>query len=253
MHVTSQNGANIKLSPSALREKLNLSSVYKQAVTKITDTCERHTSASALSSPLMPIYTWLECQWLTDWHTLTDTGFTGSAIGRLYSEQSHVQLWNAFKMGNQNKSETKDKQGADQVVPLDLTHTHTDTDTLAELQICRRYSQSFSVAGDIPWHAPETQSMAVYCGATAGTKGRAGAGIVHQQSGEHHHPHPERLPGQPAHARPKTATSDGHIRRRWSQLLLNKHTKNQTLAPPFFCFSAKIQSAVTPRRPSLYI
>lgn len=229
MHVTSQNGANIKLSPSALREKLNLSSVYKQAVPKITDTCERHTSASALSSPFMPIYTWVECQWVTDWHTLTDTGFTGSAIGRLYSEQSHVQLWNTFKMGNQNKSETKAKQGPHQVVPLDLTHT----DTLAELQIGWRYSQSFSVAGDIPWHAPESQSMAVDCGATAGTKGRAGAGVVHQQSREHHHPHPERLPGQPAHARPKTATSDGHIHHRWNRLLLNKHKKNPNLAPPF--------------------
>lgn len=162
MHVTSQNGANIKLSPSALREKLNLSSAYKQAVTKITDTCERHTSASALSSPLMPIYTWLECQWVSDWHTLTDTGFTGSAIGRLYSEQSHVQLWNTFKMGNRNKSETKDKQGPNQVVPS-RPHTHTHRHTcrvtdwltvLTVFQCCGGYSLACSwdpVHGSLPW------------------------------------------------------------------------------------------------------
>ena len=99
-----------------------------------------------------------------------------------------------------------------------VTHTHTHTHTRGVEY--RWYSQSLSVAGDIPWHGSETQSVAVHCGATAGTQGWAGAGIAHEQSREHHHPHPEWLPGQPAHACTRTATSNGHIHHHCSQLLL---------------------------------
>lgn len=101
----------------------------------------------------------------------------------------------------------------------------------------RWYSQSFSVAGDIPWHGFETQSMAVYCGATAGTQGWAGTGIAHEKSGEHHNPHPEWLPGQPAHACPKTATSNGHIHHHCSQLFFNK----PLLLSVHLCLSASLQ------------
>lgn len=240
-------GTNIKLSPSALREKLNLSSVYKQAVTKITDTCERHTSASALSSPLMPIYTWLECQWVTDWHTLTDTGFPGSAIGRLYSGQSHVQLRTTFKMGNQNKSETKDKQGPNQVVPLDLTHTCRVTDRLTVLtvfQCCGGYSLACSwdpVRGSLPW-----------CHCRYKGPGR-----------RWHCPPAERRASPPtsrAAARPACPCTpqNGHLWWAYSSALKpaplkQTHKKNPKPLPPpsFFCFSAKRQSAVTPHRPSI--
>lgn len=104
----------------------------------------------------------------------------------------------------------------------------------------RWYSQSFSVAGDIPWHGFETQSMAVYCGAAAGTQGWAGAGITHEEGKEHHHPHPEWLPGQPAHAFPKTATFNEHIHRSCSLLFFN----NPLL------LSAKTRSPATPCKSS---
>lgn len=45
------------LKPEIKKIQSDRPSACKQGGQKITDTCERHTSASALSSPLMPIYT----------------------------------------------------------------------------------------------------------------------------------------------------------------------------------------------------
>lgn len=72
-----------------------------------------------------------------------------------------------------------------------------------------KYLQSFSIAGDIPWHGFESQSMAVYCGATAGTQGWAGTGFAYNQGREHHHPHP--VSSQSAHPWLKAAILNGHV------------------------------------------
>lgn len=55
----------------------------------------------------------------------------------------------------------------------------------------RWYSQPLGVAWDIPRHGPEPQSVAVDCGAAAGTQGRAGTRAGCQQGAEH--------PGPDAH------------------------------------------------------
>lgn len=83
----------------------------------------------------------------------------------------------------------------------------------------RWYSQSLGIPGDIPWHGPETQSVAVHCGAAAGTQRWAGTRITHEQSREHHQPHPEGLPGQPTQECPKTVPPNGHVHQHWSLLL----------------------------------
>lgn len=90
----------------------------------------------------------------------------------------------------------------------------------------RGYSQSLSIPGDIPWHGPETQSVAVHCGAAAGTQGWAGAGVTHEQSREHHQPHPEWPSSLPAQECPKTVPSQGHVHQHWSLL---PHTQSPTL------------------------
>lgn len=118
---------------------------------------------------------------------------------------SKVMCTVTLLQGKEEKTE-----GLSQGLCLSLSHTHMHTER--EEVVSRWYSQSFSVAGDIPWHGSETQSMAVHCGATAGTQGRAGTGVAHEQGREHHHPHPERLPGQLLHACPKTISSNWHIR-----------------------------------------
>lgn len=189
------------------------------------DTCGRHTSAPALSSPsCLFIPDWNASKWLTDTYTHSislSISHTHSITGRAFvlfkSKQSHVHL---YKIARKQRGNSENRRQRDTVSEF-LCHTRTHTCTHKEVEY-RWYSQSFSIAGDIPWHGFETQTMAVHCGAAAGTQGWAGTGIAHEQGREHHHPHPERLPGQPAHACPRTATSNGHVHHHYSPLFFSK-------------------------------